>query len=135
MVSWREPDLWSGCVRTVMVVADTGTILFHLRRPLEVDARLRKRLGRRGTLAALIIVILNTIDLTTVPVLEIDSNRGELLATTVKLPKDLHANLRHVASWRQTSMNALMNSAIWAYTEENSKKTDKLQRECGFATT
>jgi hypothetical protein len=135
MVSWREPDLWSGCVRTVMVVADTGTILFHLRLPLEVDARLRKRLGRRGKLAALIIVILNTIDLTTVPVLEGDSNRGELLATTVKLHKDLHANLRHVASLRQTSMNALMNSAIWAYTEEKSKKTDKLQRECGFATT
>jgi hypothetical protein len=67
MVSWREPDLWSGCVRTRMVVADTGTILFHLRFPLEVHARLRKRLGRRGKLAALIIVILNTIDLTTVP--------------------------------------------------------------------
>jgi hypothetical protein len=32
-------------------------------------------------------------------------------------------------------MNALMNSALWAYTEEKSKKTDKLQRECGFATT
>jgi hypothetical protein len=30
MVSWRELDLWSGCVRTAMVVADTGTILFHL---------------------------------------------------------------------------------------------------------
>jgi hypothetical protein len=118
-----------------MVVADTGTILFHLRFPLEVHARLRKRLGRRGKLAALIIVILNTIDLTTVPVLEVDSNRGELLATTVKLPKDLHANLRHVASLRQTSMNALMNSAIWVYTEEKSKKTDKLQRECAFATT
>ena len=67
MVSWREPDLWSGCVRTVMVVADTGTILFHLRFSLEVDVRLRKRLGRRGKLAALIIVILNRIDLPTVP--------------------------------------------------------------------
>jgi hypothetical protein len=121
MVSWREPDLWSGCVRTRMVVADTGTILFHLRFPLEVHARLRKRLGRRGKLAALIIAILNTIDLTTVPVLKVDSNR--------------HANLGYVASLRQTSMNALMNSALWAYTEEKSKKTDKLQRECGFATT
>ncbi len=100
---------------------------------MEVDARLREPLGRRGKIAALIIVILNTIDLTTVPVLEVDSNRGEL-ATTVELPKDLHANLRHVASLRQTSMNALMNSAIWAYTEEKSKKTGKLKRECGFAT-
>jgi hypothetical protein len=118
MVSWRDPDLWCGCVRTVMAVADTGTILFYLRSPLEVDARLRKRLGRRGKLTALIIVILNTIDLTTVPVLEVDSNRGELLATTVKLPKDLHANLRQVARLRQTSMNALMNSAIWTYTED-----------------
>jgi hypothetical protein len=54
-------------VRTAMVVAETGTILFNLRFPLEVHARLRKRLGRRGRLAALIIVILNTIDLTTVP--------------------------------------------------------------------
>jgi hypothetical protein len=131
MVSWREPDLWSGCVRTVKVVAD---ILFHLRFSLEVDARLREPLGRRGKIAALIIVILNTIDLTTVPVLEVDSNRGEL-ATTVKLPKDLDANLRHVASLRQTSMNPLMNSAIWVYTEEKSKKTGKLQPECGCATT
>jgi len=32
-------------------------------------------------------------------------------------------------------MNALMNSAIWPYTEEKYKKTDKLQRECDFATT
>src|SRR5579863_3171183 len=134
MVSWREPDLWSGYVRTVMVVAGTRTILFHLRFPLEVDARLREPLGRSGKIAALIIVILNTIDLMTVPVLEVDSNRGELLATTVKLPKDLPANLRLIASLRQTSMNALMNSAIWAYTEE-SKKTGKLERECGFATT
>jgi hypothetical protein len=54
-------------MRTVMVVAETGTILFHVRFPLEVHARLRKRLGRRGRLAALIIEILNTIDLTAVP--------------------------------------------------------------------
>ena len=83
----------------LIVVADTVTILFHLRFPLQVHARLRKRLGRRGKLATLIIVILNTIDLTTVPVLEVDSNRGELLATTVRLPKHLHANLRHVSSF------------------------------------
>ncbi len=54
-------------MRTVMVVAETGTILFHLEFPLEIHARLRKHLGRHGRLAALIIVILNTFDLTTVP--------------------------------------------------------------------
>jgi hypothetical protein len=98
-----------------------GTILICLRLLLDVDARLRKHLGRRGELVALIVLILKTIDLKTVPLLELRSDLEDLAATTVKLPAALHANLKRVASLRQSSMNALVNSAIWAYTEQKYK--------------
>ena len=103
-------------------IADMNTVLFCLRLLLEVDARLRKQLGRRGELVKLIVLILNTIDLQTVPVLELGSDFDELVMTTVKLPATLHADLKRVASSRQSSMNALMNSAIWAYTEAQPDK-------------
>jgi hypothetical protein len=101
---------------------DGGTVLFGLRLLLGVDARLRKHTGRRGELVTLIVLILNTIDLKIVPVLELGSGLEEPLATTVRLPAALHASLKCVASSRRSSMNALMNSAIWAYTEEKSKE-------------
>jgi hypothetical protein len=50
-----------------------GTVLFCLRLLLDVDARLRKRIGRRGELATLIVLILITIDLRSIPVLEFSS--------------------------------------------------------------
>jgi hypothetical protein len=68
------------------------------------------------------VLILNTIDLKSVPVLELSSDLEDLAATTVKLPTALHENLKRVASSRRSSMNALMNSAIWAYTEEKSER-------------
>ena len=66
----------------------------------------------------MIVLILNTIDLKTVPVLELGSDIQELAATTVKLPAALHAQLKRIASLRRSSMNALINSAIWAYTNK-----------------
>jgi hypothetical protein len=98
------------------------TVLFCFKLTSSVDSRLRRHLGRRGQLVTLIVLILNIIDLMTVPVLEFSSDLEELIATTVKLPAALHANLKRIASARQSSMNALMNSAIWAYTEERSEK-------------
>jgi RNA polymerase sigma factor (sigma-70 family) len=108
--------------RSALVVADRRTVLVGLRLLLDIDARLRKHIGRRGELVTLIVLILNTIDMKTVPVLELRSDLKELVATTVKLPAALHASLKFVASSRQSSMNALVNSAIWVYTEERSKK-------------
>lgn len=69
----------------------------------------------------LVVLILNTIDLKTIPVLELGSDLQEWVATTVKLPAALHANLKRIASSRRHSMNALMNSAIWAYTNKPEK--------------
>jgi hypothetical protein len=97
-------------------------VLFFFKLTSSVDSRLRRHRGRRGQLVTLIVLILNTIDLMTVPVLELGSDLEELIATTVKLPAALHANLKLIASSRQSSMNALMNSAVWAYTEERSEK-------------
>jgi hypothetical protein len=99
-----------------------GTVLFCLRLLLDVDARLRKHIDRRGELVTLIVLVLNTIDLKSVPVLELRSDLEDLVVTTVKLPVALHANLKCVASMRQSSMNALLNGAIWAYTEEKSER-------------
>jgi hypothetical protein len=87
----------------------------------DVDSRLRKHLGRRGQLVTLILLILNEIDLQTVPVLELGSDLEELIATTVKLPPELHGDLKRIASLRGSSMTALMNSAIWSHTEMSKK--------------
>jgi hypothetical protein len=103
------------------------TVLVCFRLMSDVDSRLRKHLGRRGQLVTLILLILNEIDLQTVPVLELGSDLEELIATTVKLPVALHADLKRIANLRGSSMNALMNSAIWTYTEEMSKKDGRRQ--------
>jgi hypothetical protein len=100
------------------------TVLFCFKLTSSVDSRLRRHIGRRGELVTLIVLILNTIDLRSVPVLEFSSDLEDLVATTVKLPAALHANLKRIASARQSSMNALMNSAIWAYTEGGPKNDD-----------
>jgi hypothetical protein len=65
--------------------------------------------------------------LMTVPILELGSHLEELIATTVKLPAALHGDLKRIASLRGSSMTALMNSAIWSYTEEMSKKDRRQQ--------
>jgi predicted transcriptional regulator len=61
------------------------------------------------------------------PLLEFSSDLEDLVATTVKLPATLHASLKRIASLRGSSMSALMNSAIWSYTEEMSKKDGRRQ--------
>jgi len=98
------------------------TVLFCFKLSSDVDSRLRRHLSRRGQLDTLIVLIINTIDLTTVPILEFVSHLEELIATTVKLPAALHGDLKRIASLRGSSMSALMNSAIWSFTEEMSKK-------------
>jgi hypothetical protein len=98
------------------------TVLFCFKLTSAVDSRLRRHLSRRGQLVTLIVLILNTVDLMTVPVLELGLDLEELIATTVKLPAALHADLKRIARLRGSSMSALMNSAIWSYTEEMSKK-------------
>jgi hypothetical protein len=98
------------------------TVLFCFKLTSAVDSRLRRHLGRRGQLVKLIILILNTIDLMTVPILELGTHLEDLIGTTVKLPPALHGDLKRIASLRGSSMTALMNSAIWSYTEEMTKK-------------
>jgi hypothetical protein len=98
------------------------TVLFCFKLTSSVDSRVRRHLGRRGQLVTLIVLILNEIDLKAVPVLELGSDLEELVATTVKLPAALHADLKRIASLRGSSMSALMNSAIWTYAEKMSKK-------------
>jgi hypothetical protein len=102
-------------------------VLFFFKITSDVYSRLRRHLGRRGQLATLIVLILNNIDLETVPVRELGSALEELVATTVKLPDVLHTELKRVACLRGCSMSVLMNSAIWAYTEEMSKKDGQRQ--------
>ena len=88
----------------------------------KVDAKLRDRIYRRGELVELIILILKTVDLKTIPLLEISSDLQALAQTTVQLPGALHAKLKKIAANRDSSMNILVNSAVWVYTEEDDKE-------------
>lgn len=83
----------------------------------KVDAELRKKISRRGDLMKMILLILKTIDLTTVPLIEISSDLKSVVHTTVSLPASLHKKIKRIAFKRESSMNALVNSAVWAYTK------------------
>jgi hypothetical protein len=98
------------------------TVLFRPRFLAKVDTKLRDMVYRRGELVKLIVLMLKTVDLRTIPLLEISSEIQELTATTVKLPEDVHKKLKIAAEKRHSTMNALLNSAIWAYPEAGSKE-------------
>lgn len=100
------------------------SIAFQTRFMANVDAQLRRHISRRGELLQLIVLILKTVDLSTIPILEISSDLQDLAATTVKLPISLHAKLKRAAARRQSSMNALMNSAVLAYMEKKAAPKD-----------
>jgi hypothetical protein len=102
------------------------SVVFKTRFLSDVDAKLRKHISRRGELLQLLILILKTVDLSTIPLLEISSDLQDLVATSVKLPASLHAKLKRIAARRQISMNALMNSAVLAYTEKKAVTKDNL---------
>ena len=95
------------------------TVVFRPRLKAEVDAKLRDRVYRRGELLKLIILILKTVDLSTIPILEMGDDFKNLANTSVKLPAALHAKLKRIAERRRSSMNALVNSAVWAYKDEH----------------
>ena len=94
------------------------TVVFRPRLRAEVDAKLRDLIYRRGELLKLIILILKTVDLSTIPLLEMSDDFKSFASTTVKLPAALHAKLKYIAEERRSSMNALVNSAVWAYKDE-----------------
>ena len=94
------------------------TVVFRPRLKAEVDAKLRDQVYRRGELFRLVILILKTVDLSSIPLLEMGDDLQSLASTTVKLPAALHARLKRIASKRRSSMNTLLNSAVWAYKEE-----------------
>ena len=85
----------------------------------EADSQLRDRVSRRGELAKQIVLILTSVDLTTIPLLELTSDIRRLAQTTVELPLDIHRRLKKIAQARKTSMNAIVNSAVVEYTKQN----------------
>jgi len=99
-------------------------VVFRPRFKADVDTKLRDHIFRRGELFQLIILILKTVDLSTVPLLEMGEGLQNLATTTVKLPASLHARLKRMAKKRQSSMNALVNSAVWAYETEEKKRRE-----------
>jgi predicted HicB family RNase H-like nuclease len=76
----------------------------------DVDARLRDFTNTRGKLASLVLDILGTVDLTSVPLREKIS--GQVESTSVWVPVELHRKISHAADTRGVSMNLLVNSAI-----------------------
>ena len=98
------------------------TIPFKTRFLASVDRELRTRTSRRGELLDLVLLVLKTVDLSTIPLLNVSSEKQVLAVTNVNLPSSLHARLKEVAEQRQSSMNALVNSAVWAYTRATRPK-------------
>ena len=96
-------------------------VLFRPRFKADVDAKIRDLIFRRGELIKLIVLILKTVDLSTVPILEMGDDLEKLATTTLKLPAALHAKLKRIAEKRGSSMNALVNSAVWAYKDKPPK--------------
>ena len=76
----------------------------------DVDARLRDFTNTRGKLSSLVLDILGTVDLTSVPLREKIS--GQVESTSVWMPVELHQRISHAADTRGVSMNLLVNSAI-----------------------
>lgn len=104
-----------------MSLKSEKTVVFKTRLNAQVDSKLRDRIYRRGELLHLIILILKTVDLSTVPLLELGSDIQKWASTTVELPLTLHAKLKRIAGKRKSSMNTLVNSAVWAYTQKDEK--------------
>ncbi len=98
------------------------TVLFRPRFLAEVDTKLRDMVYRRGELVKLIVLMLKTVDLATIPLLEISSEIQDLTATTIKLPEALHKKVKRIADKRHSTMNAVINSAVWAYSDSDSKE-------------
>ncbi|AXC15962.1 hypothetical protein ACPOL_6752 (plasmid) [Acidisarcina polymorpha] len=87
----------------------------------EADMQLRDRIRRYGELAELVVLILKSVDLTTIPVLELTSDIRSLAQTTIELPAALHRRLKQIAAARGTSMNAMVNSAVLEYGKKKKK--------------
>jgi hypothetical protein len=85
----------------------------------EADSGLRGRIRRYGELAQLMVLILTSVDLTTIPILELTSDIRNIAQTTVELPSALYRRLKEIAAARGTSMNAIVNSAVVEYTKRN----------------
>jgi hypothetical protein len=95
--------------------SETASVLFCLRLLADVDRQLRSHVAhRRGSLASMVVLVLNHTDLRTIPIQQ--RKRNELrLSTSVRLPRKVYDRLRIVAKSRKAAMNLLINSAIAAY--------------------
>jgi hypothetical protein len=95
--------------------SETASVFFCLRLLADVDRQLRSHVAhRRGSLASMVVLVLNHTDLRTIPIQQ--RKRNELrLSTSVRLPRKVYDRLRSVAKSRKTAMNLLINSAIAAY--------------------
>lgn len=101
-----------------------ATVLFHMRLRPEVEAKLRERISRRGELVALIVHILETVDLESVRGLEPYAVR-EHPGTSARIPVKLHKRLKKFSRARDTSMSALVNGAIDWYCRDRPRKNSK----------
>jgi glutamate formiminotransferase len=83
----------------------------------DVDARLRDRIQpRRGELGKFLILVLKNVNLKTIPLMEISSDLGEFVETTLNIPVSLYNELKRISTQRRASMNKLVNSAVIHYT-------------------
>ena len=100
------------------------TVVFKARLKADADAKLRDRIYRRGELLSLVILILKTVDLRSIPIIEMGDDLRDLAITTVKLPATLHKKLKSIAEKRNSTMTVLFNSAVLAYKDDQPNEND-----------
>ena len=105
--------------RKLRASSSEETVRLRPRFIAEADSGLRDRIRRYGELAQLMVLILTSVDLTTIPILELTSDIRNIAQTTVELPSSLYRRLKEIAAARGTSMNAIVNSAVVEYTKRN----------------
>ena len=88
----------------------------------DVDTKLREHIRRRGELTKVVLFILRNVDLADIPLLSVSSELEKVAVTTLKIPIAIKAALKKVADRRSSSVNALINSAIWAFDESKLNK-------------
>jgi hypothetical protein len=77
-----------------------------------IDEQFRSVMRYRGDLSTMVLEAINTTDLETAPLVDLDAEKERLRGTTVNLPPAVHKKMKLIAKKRNVSMNVLFNTAI-----------------------
>jgi hypothetical protein len=108
-----------------MAKAKSPVPMVQIRLLPEIDAEFRKLISRRGDVRAVVMGMLEAVDLRSVALPEMLFRRSAKKAkptTILNFPVDAHLKLKRLAKDRGCSMNALMNGGLKVFIERLTKK-------------